>query len=89
MMSIYTERSFFNKTIIDHKKNNLLYFYQKHIAPRLIKLIRNEIISKYDLIYDNISKPYINNSDKIMMSLILQYTDMLRDNFNSQNGNEN
>ena len=89
MMSIYTERSFFNKTIIDHKKNNLLYFYQKHIAPRLIKLIRNEIISKYDLIYDNISKPYINNSDKIMMSLILQDTDMLRDNFKSQNGNEN
>ena len=88
IMSLYTERSFFNKTIIDHKKNNLLYFYQKHIAPRLIKLIRNEIINKYDLIYDNISKPYINNSDKIMMSLILQDTDMLRDNFKCQNGNE-
>lgn len=88
IMSLYTERSFFNKTIIDHKKYNLLYFYQKHIAPRLIKLIRNVIINKYDLIYDNISKPYINNSDKIMMSLILQDTDMLRDNFKCQNGNK-
>ena len=70
------------------KKKNLLYFYEKHIAPRLIKLIRKAIISKYDLIYDNISKPYINNSDKIMMSLILQDTDMLRDNFKCQNDNE-
>ena len=88
IMSLYTHRSFFNKTIIDRKKKNLLYFYQKHIAPRLIKFIRNEIINKYDLIYDNISKPYINNSDKIMMSLILQDTDMLRDNFKTQYGNE-
>ena len=88
IMSTYTEKSFFNKTILDKKKLNLLYFYQKHIAPKLIKLIKKEIINKYDRIYNNISKPYINNSDKIMMSLILQDADMLRDNFKCQNNEE-
>ena len=88
IMSSYTEKSFFNKTIIEKKKYNLLYFYQKYIAPKLIKLIRKEIINKYERIYENISKPYINNSDKIMMSLILQDADMLRNNFKCQNNGE-
>ena len=88
IMSSYTDKSFFNKTIIDKKKFRLLYFYQKYIAPQLIKLIRNEIIQKYDRIYKNISKPYANNSDKIMMSLILQDADMLRNNFKCQNNEE-
>ena len=89
IMSAYTNKSFFNKTIIDKKKYNLLYFYQKYIAPRLIKLIKKEIITKYDRIYDNISKPYINNSEKIMISLIIQDANMLRENFKSQIYEEN
>jgi hypothetical protein len=88
IMSSYTEKSFFNKTIIDKKKMNLLYFYQKFIAPKLIKLIRKEIINNYERIYNNICKPYTNNSDKIMMSLILQDADMLRDNFKCQQNEE-
>ena len=88
IMSAYTEKSIFNKTIIDKKKQGLLFFYQKYIAPKLIKLIKNEIIKKYDRIYNNINKPYINNSDKIMMSLILQDADMLRNNFKCQNNGE-
>ena len=88
IMSAYTEKSFFNKTIIDKKKHSLIYFYQKYIAPKLIKLIQKEIIKKYDRIFDNINQQYINNSDRIMMSLILQDADMLRNNFKCQNNEE-
>ena len=88
IMSEFSEKSFFNKTIIDKKKYNMLHFYQKYIAPKLIELIRSEIIKKYERIYNNISKPYLNNSDKIMMSLILQDADMLKDNFKCQNNEE-
>ena len=84
IMSSYTNRSFFNKTIIDNKKYNLLFFYQKYIAPKLIKLIKNEIIIKYDRIYNNISKPYINDSENIMISLIIQDANLLRDSFKCQ-----
>ena len=87
-MSEFSENSIFYKTIIDKKKYNMLHFYQKYIAPKLIELIRNKIIIKYDRIYNNISKPYSNNSDKIMMSLILQDADMLKDNFKCQNNEE-
>ena len=75
------QKSYFNKTIIDKRKFYLIKFYQNKIAPKLIDLIRQEIFLKYDRIYNNISQPYENNSKELMISLILQDADMLRDNF--------
>ena len=84
IMEIYTQKSYFFKTIIDKRKFYLIKFYQRKIAPKLIELIKNEIILKYDRIYNNICKPYGNNSKEIMISLILQDAEMLRDNFKVQ-----
>ena len=84
IMEIYTQKSYFFKTIIDKRKFYLIKFYQRKIAPKLIDLIKNEIILKYDRIYNNICKPYGNNSKEIMISLILQDAEMLRDNFKVQ-----
>ena len=81
IMSSYSAFSVFNKTIKDKKKENSLNLYFKKIAPRLIKLIKEEIISKYPRIYDNISTPLKNKSVGLMMSLCLQDADMLRDNY--------
>ena len=80
-MSNYSSNSVFNKTIKDKKKEKTTNLYFKEIAPRLIKLIRKEIISKYDLIYENISTPMKNNSEKLMISLVLQDAELLRDNY--------
>ena len=55
--------------------------YFTKIAPKLIKLIKNEIINKYNRIYENISTPLKNHSDGLMMSFVLQDADMLRDNY--------
>ena len=86
LMSNYSSNSVFNKTIKDKKKERTTNLYFKEIAPRLIKLIRKEIISKYDLIYENISTPMKNNSEKLMISLVLQDAELLRDNYkNTQN----
>ena len=80
-MEAYTQKSYFNKTIIDKIKLFLIKFYQLKIASRFIDLIKQEIILKYEKIYKNISSPYRNNSKELMMSLILQDANMLRDNF--------
>ena len=88
IMEAYTQKSYFYKTIIDKKKLFLIKFYQIKIAPKFIDLIKQEIISKYDRIYKNISAPYGNNSKELMMSLILQDADMLRDNFKVQKYDE-
>ena len=81
IMSNYSAHSVFNKTIKDKKKDQSLHLYFHVIAPKLIRLIRKEIIDKYDLIYDNISTPMKNNSEKLMMSLALQDAELLRDNY--------
>jgi hypothetical protein len=80
-MSNYSSNSVFNKTIKDKKKAKSTTLYFKEIAPRLINLLRKEIISKYSLIYDNISTPMKNNSEKLMISLALQDAELLRDNY--------
>ena len=84
IMEVYTQKSFFFKTVLDKKKFLLIKFYQRKIAPKLIELIKQEIELKYDRIYKNICKPYKNNSNEIMICLILQDADMLRDNFKIQ-----
>jgi len=81
IMSSYSAFSVFNRTIKDKKKENSLNLYFKKIAPRLIKIIKEEIISKYPRIYANISTPLKNKSVGLMMSLCLQDADMLRDNY--------
>ena len=81
LMSNYSSNSVFNKTIKDKKKAKSTTLYFKEIAPRLINLLRKEIISKYSLIYDNISTPMKNNSEKLMISLALQDAELLRDNY--------
>ena len=65
----FSNFSIFNKTIKDKKKENSVNFYIKSIAPRLIKLIREEIFENYSRIYNNISKPLIMNSSEIMKNL--------------------
>ena len=81
IMSSYTAFSVFNRTIKDKKKEHSLQLYYKKIAPRLIKLIKEEIYIKYQRIYENISTPLKNQSVQLMMSLSLQDADMLRDNY--------
>ena len=81
LMSNYSSNSVFNKTIKDKKKEKSTNLYFKYIAPKLIKLIHKEIISKYDLIYENISTPMKNNSEKLMISLALQDAELLRNNY--------
>ena len=81
IMSSYSAFSIFNKTVKDKKKEHSLNLYFKKIAPRLIKLIKEEIIKKYPRIHANISTPLRNKSVGLMMSLCLQDADMLRDNY--------
>ena len=81
IMSSYSVFSFFNKTIKDKKKQHSLNLYINFIAPKLIKLITKVITEKYSLIYDNISTPLQNNSAGLMVSLFLQNTEILKQNF--------
>ena len=81
IMSSYSAFSVFNRTIKDKKKEHSLTLYYKKIAPKLIKLIKEEIYLKYPRIYENISMPLKNHSIGLMMSLSLQDADMLRDNY--------
>ena len=81
IMSSYSAFSVFNKTIKDKKKEHSLNLYFKKISPKLIHLIKEEIILKYPRIYANISTPLKNKSVGLMMSLCLQDADMLRDNY--------
>ena len=84
LMSNYSAFSVFNKTIKDKKKENSLKLYINKIAPKLIKILYNEICNKYPLIYKNISKPLKNVSDKFMISLALQDGEMLKENYKCQ-----
>ena len=81
IMSSYSAFSVFNRTIKDKKKEHSLTLYYKKIAPKLIKIIKEEIYLKYPRIYDNISTPLKNKSIGLMMSLSLQDADMLRNNY--------
>ena len=81
LISNYSANSVFNKTIKDQKKEQSLKLYLNKVAPKLIKILYKEICDKYPLIYSNISKPLENNSEKFMVSLALQDTDMLKKNY--------
>ena len=79
--SNYSVYSVFNKTIKDKKKEHSLHLYFDKICPKLISYLHSEIIKKYPKIYDNISLERKNNSEKLMISLVLQDAQMLRNNY--------
>ena len=79
--SNYSVYSVFNKTIKDKKKEHSLNLYFNKICPKLISYLHSEIIKKYPKIYDNISSEKKNNSEKLMISLVLQDAQMLRNNY--------
>ena len=79
--SNYSVYSVFNKTIKEKKKEHSLNLYFNKICPKLISYLHSEIIKKYPKIYDNISTEKKNNSEKLMISLVLQDAQMLRNNY--------
>ena len=79
--SNYSVYSVFNKTIKDKKKEHSLSLYFKKICPKLISYLHKEIIKKYPRIYENISSQKKNVSENLMISLMLQDAQMLRNNY--------
>ena len=79
--SNYSVYSVFNKTIKDKKKEHSLTLYFTKICPKLIAYLHSEIIKKFPKIYDNISLEKKNDSEKLMISLVLQDAQMLRNNY--------
>ena len=81
LMSSYSAYSIFNKTLKTQKKENSYRLYYNKIGPQLIILIKKEIIKNYNDIYENISTPMKNQAKGLMVSLILQDADLLRENY--------
>ena len=81
MLASVSASSVFNRTIKDKKKYKSLILYKRKIFPIMIKFIREEIIKKYDRIYDNISVPLKNDFEKIIIGLELQNGKMIKDNY--------
>lgn len=73
--------SIFDKTIKDVKKENSMNLYMNKIAPILIKLIYRELIDKHKRIFENISTPYKNNSENIMICLVQGDYNKLKENY--------
>ena len=89
MNSNYSEYSVFNKTIKDKKKEHSLNLYFKNICPKLISYLHKEIIKKFPRIYENISLQKKNVSENLMISLVLQDAQMLRNNYKKMCFKEN
>ena len=89
MNSNYSEYSVFNKTIKDKKKEHSLNLYFKNICPKLISYLHKEIIKKFPRIYENISLQKKNISENLMISLVLQDAQMLRNNYKKMCFKEN
>ena len=89
MNSNYSEYSVFNKTIKDKKKEHSLNLYFKNICPKLISYLHKEIIKKFPRIYENISLQKKNDSENLMISLVLQDAQMLRNNYKKMCFKEN
>ena len=81
LLSNYSSFSIFNKTVKDKKKERSLKLYITKIAPKLLKLLHKELVDKYKYIYKNISTPLKNNSEKFMISLTMQDSEMLKENY--------
>jgi len=79
--SNYSVYSVFNKTIKEKKKEHSMNLYFNKICPKLISYLHQEIIKKYPKIFSNISLEKKNDSEKLMISLVLQDAQMLRNNY--------
>ena len=73
--------SIFNKTIKDKKKENSINLYMNKIVPKLIRLIYRELIDKHKRIFENISTPFKNNSENIMVCLVMGDYYKMKDNY--------
>ena len=76
--------SIFNKTVKDKKVEKSINLYMDKIAPKLIKIIKKELIVKHKRIYDNLSTPFKNDSKNIIMALSLQDNKLFKDNYKQQ-----
>ena len=81
LMYSFTGNSIFTKSVKDKKKEISINLYNQKIGPKLIQLIKKEIVSNYKDIYENISTPMKNIPLGLMTSLSLQDAEMLRDNY--------
>ena len=79
--SNYSVYSVFNKTIKEKKKEHSMHLYFNKICPKLISYLHKELIKKYPKIFSNISLEKKNDSEKLMISLVLQDAQMLRNNY--------
>ena len=66
--------SVFMKTVAEIKKDSKLYYYNKNILPKFLKIIRKEIINKYYEIIKNLKVPLKINEEKLMVDLSTQIT---------------
>ena len=66
--------SIFMKTVSEIKKDSKLYFYNKHILPKFLEIIKNEIIDKYYQIIQNLKIPLKIDEEKLMVELSTQIT---------------
>ena len=73
--------SIFNRTIKDKKAEKSINIYMEKIFPELIKIIYKEIKLKHQRIYENITTPLTNNSEKIMLALTLHDKKMFDENY--------
>jgi hypothetical protein len=62
------------KTVSEIKKDSKLYFYNKHILPKFLEIIKNEIIDKYYQIIQNLKIPLKIDEEKLMVELSTQIT---------------
>ena len=81
LISQMSYNSEFNKTIKDKKREQSLSFYVKKIAPKLIKLICDEIKVNYNRIYENISTPLRTDFKEIILALELKNNEQLKKNY--------
>ena len=77
--SLYTQsdmsnlnNSIFMRTISDVKKDITLNLYNKKIAPKLLKVIGNEIDKEYNNIIDNLKIPLKVNETQLMNGIMLK-----------------
>ena len=81
LISQMSYNSEFNKTIKDKKREQAMSFYVKKIAPKLIKIICDEIKLNYNRIYENISTPLKTDFEEIIIALELKDNEQLKQNY--------
>jgi len=81
IISSMSASSYFNRTIIDKKREKSLNLFLTKVVPILFKYIKDEIFLKYDRIYEFISTPLKNNFRGIIIALELQSGDLIKENY--------